>query len=132
MSTIGNYIKIKDTYPEMGGCFYAFSNAQFAEGMKQMGIAAGTKIYSGGAGLYGTREGLDKYFKELDEILARIPKECAPQDVYNYEFGNHECGWTQNDTDAIKLVAAYFGEEIAKTIERRCACVSIDNLFKPV
>lgn len=129
MNTTQVYISIKGTYPEMHECFFAFGNEQFEQGKRLARIPDDAKIYHAGAGLYGTNDGLTRYFKELDGILARIPKECNPQDVYNYEFDNHECDYQQNDADAIKLVVSYFGEEIAKTVERCCACTKINDLF---
>ena len=42
-----------------------------------------------------------------------------PQDVYNYEFGNHVCSYTCNDEEAIKIVVDYFGKERAKNVKRR-------------
>lgn len=131
MSTIGNYIKIKDTYPEMRKCFYAFNEKQLDEGRAKAGIALDEKIYHYGAGLCGTREGVTEYLKGIDEIIARIPKECDPQEVYDYEYENHECGYIGEDTEAIKLVVSYFGEEIAKTVTRRFGYADIDTLFEP-
>jgi hypothetical protein len=132
MSTREKYIEIKNTHPEMHKCFFAFNEKQFDEGKAKSGIQPDEKIYHQTAGLFGTREGLDKYRKDLDAILVRIPQECNPQDVYDYEFANHECGYLEDDTSAIRMVACYFGEEVAKTVERREGCVwaDIDSLFK--
>lgn len=132
MSTREKYIEIKNTYPEKYKCFFAFNDKQFEEGKVKSGIQPGERIYRQTAGLFGTQEGLDKYRKDLDAILARIPQECNPQDVYGYEFANHECGYLGDDTAAIRMVVCYFGREVAKTVERRkgCAWADIDNLFK--
>ncbi len=72
---------------------------------------------------------MDEYVKGIDANLARIPRECDPQDVYDYEYANHECGYCHEDTEAIKLVVSYFGQEIAKTVKRRNVCVAIEELF---
>ncbi|MGL5913713.1 MAG: DUF7659 family protein [Bacteroidales bacterium] len=115
----------------MEKCFYAFGNEQFDKNKAAAGIADDEKVYHAGMWLYGTRDGITKYLKGIDEIIARIPKECNAQDVYEYEFDNHECGYTRDDTEAIKLVVSYFGEEVAKTVERRRGCRyrDIDELF---
>ena len=129
MSTREKYIEIKSTYPLMGKCFFAFSNEQFAEGKAKAGIGADEKICNYGTGLYGTREGIEAYLKGIDANLARIPKECNPQDVYDYEFANHECGYLNDDTEAMRLVVSYFGEEVAATVQRRDGWAAIDELF---
>jgi hypothetical protein len=130
MSTTARYKEIKETYPEKHKCFFAFNDKQFEEGKARSGILPDEKIYRYGAGMFGTKEGLERYNRDLDAILARIPVECDPQDVYDHEFANHECGYVGDDTQAIKLVTAYFGEQVAKTVERRCGWADIDSLFK--
>jgi hypothetical protein len=131
MDTINTYLEIKAVYPPMKHCFFAFNNQQFADGKAQSGILHDEKIYHVGSGLYGTKNGLEAYMRGIDENLARIPKECNPQDVYEYEFDNHECRFIHDDTAAIKLVTSYFGEDIAKTVKRHggCICTNINDLF---
>ncbi len=49
----------------------------------------------------------------------QIVEECAPQEVYDDEFANHECGYVGNDEEAIEIVVGLFGAEKAKTVERK-------------
>jgi hypothetical protein len=109
-------------------CFFAFSDKQVLEGMKKASISEGEKLYSDGGGLHGTKEGLRRYFTAIKEKEARIAKECNPQEVYDYEFANHECGYVCDDEEAIRIAVHYFGKEVAKKIERRFGYIEIDNL----
>ena len=122
-----SYIEYKDKHPELDGCFFAFSNSQFAEGIKKHGLE-GQKLYDGGAGLFGTKEGIQKFIGFYDNLNKEIAENCDPQEVYDFEFSNHECGYTHDDTGAIKIVAATFGDEKAKTVKRRFACVKVEEL----
>jgi hypothetical protein len=115
-----NYATIKDKQPELFECFFAFSNEQFAEGKKKANIED-QKIYSGGAGLYGSKEGIKQLFDFYDNLDKEIAEKCDPQEVYKYEFANHECSITCSDEDAINIVVRIFGKEIAKTVKRRFA-----------
>lgn len=115
-----NYLEIKNQEPVLFECFFAFSNEQMAKGIKKTGIE-GKEILSGGGGLYGTREGIKQLFDYYDNQSLEIAKNCDPQEVYNYEFGNHECSYTCDDSEAISIVVNYFGIERAKTVKRRFA-----------
>ena len=115
-----SYATIKDKQPVLWECFFAFSNEQFAEGKKRMGIED-KKIYDGGHGLYGTREGIRKLFDDYDAIDKEIAEKCDPQEVYQYEWNNHECSITCDDEDAINIVIRIFGKETAQTVKRRYA-----------
>lgn len=122
-----NYRELKDEQAPMTECFFAFSNSQFEEGVKKAGIE-GKKILRGPAGLYGTHEGITQFVGFYDRLTDRIGQECNPQEVYDYEFGNHECDYTGDDEEAIKIVVSYFGDDRAKEIKRRYALTSIENL----
>lgn len=123
--TIGHYKEIKNSHPEIDdyGVWWAFSDEQFARG-RQHAIEIGKlnpddKIYSGGAGLYGTSDAIKAFFAAYEKRDEQIPKECDPQEVYFYEYNNHECmiSW-DGDQDAYKLIVEYWGEEIASKIKR--------------
>lgn len=124
-----NYQEIKNRQPELVDCFFAFSNSQFSEGIIKNNLQD-KKIYSAGMGLYGTQEGIAQLMKYYDDLNEEIAAKCDPQEVYDYEFNNHECSYTCDDTDAIKIVASIFGNEKTATVKRKFAVMSIINLFE--
>ena len=138
--TVERYLAIKNVHPDCDRCgvFFAFDNEQFAEGYKRLvelgHIKDGEKVLRSYGGAFGTKEGLDKFFgfyKSQDEI---IKNECDPQEVYFYEFNNHESqiSW-DGDLEAIKITISIFGEEAAHRIKRYCASMSVDDLVrKPI
>jgi hypothetical protein len=114
------YNEIKEKQPILFECFFAFSNEQFVEGKVKAGIVD-QKIYSGIGGLYGTKEGIKKLYDDHDAINAEVAEKCDPQEVYAYEFGNHECGYTYDDSEAFAIIEGIFGEERAKAVKRKFA-----------
>lgn len=128
---MSKYTQIREKEPELFECFFAYSKEKIEEGIKKTGIA-GKKIYSGGGGLYGTKEGIEKLMAFYDARSEEISRECDPQEVYDFEFNNHECSYTNDDEDAIKIIVCYFGEERSKTVKRRFGYTNIDDLFKEV
>ena len=77
--------------------FYAFSDEQFEEGMKKLGLTMETedlhKIYRGPGGLFYLKEGSDalKAWLKSDNIedLIKQDDEFA-LDAFRYEMNNHE------------------------------------------
>jgi len=66
----------------------------------------------------------------LGGSLHWIFHECDPQEVYCYEYNNHECCIAfDGDIEAIRLVAGIWGVETAKTIKRRSAFYRVEELF---
>ena len=96
--------------------------------MVEAGIGEDEKIYQDSYGLYGTKEGLEAVYTFYEERSKRIAEECNPQDVYDYEWANHECMITYDDEEAIQIVIDLFGEEKAKTVKRRYAQCIIGNI----
>ena len=113
-----NYQQIKNEQPILRECFFAFSKEQFNEGIAKHNLAD-KKIYKGYAGLYGTQEGINELMNFYDKLNERIAKECNPQEVYDYEFDNHECSITCDDTDAMKIVLGIFTEEQCMNVKRK-------------
>ena len=88
----------------------------------------GKKIFSTDIGLYGTSEGIEAYFGAFAKLREKVAVECNPQDVYNYEFNNHECEYVCCDSEAMKYVVSIFGMERAKTVKRRHGYISIEEI----
>jgi hypothetical protein len=101
------YQEIKQQQPELKEVFFAFNEEQFKEGKNKIGDK---KIYSGGAGAYGTKEGFEELENFTQQQRERIARECTAQEVYNYEYSNYECGYTGDNTDAVEMVRYYFGD----------------------
>ena len=115
-----NYQEIKSVQPELFECFFAFSNQQFAEGVKNMCLE-GQKLFNGTNGLYGTQKGIQKLMDDFDAIEKEIAANCTPQEVYRDEYNNHECSYTCDDSDAFAIVERIFGEERSKEVKRKNA-----------
>lgn len=101
-------------------CFYAFGQKQFDEGKARIRpLKEGEKYVSAGAGLYGTRDGVDRYFAAFADYDKKIKEECDPQEVYFYEYNNHECfiSW-DGDEPAYNIIERIWGEEAASHIVR--------------
>jgi hypothetical protein len=127
-STKERYNKLSQEHAPLHKCFFAFSNIQFEDGRIKAGIGEDEKIYQDSYGLYGTKEGLEAVYEFYEDRRKRIAAECYPQDVYDYEWNNHECMITYDDEEAIQIIIDYFGEEQAKTVERRYARTIIGKI----
>jgi hypothetical protein len=125
-----NYQDIKNQQPILRDCFFAFSTQQFEEGIAKHNLQ-GQKIYRGMSGLYGTESGIKELLNFYSDVNDRIAKECNPQEVYDYEFDNHECSITCDDTDAMMIIVSTFTEEQVKNVKRKNGYLnySIEELF---
>jgi len=126
------YNGIYDTDPDCDKhrVFFAFSDEQLKEGMKKFGYKDFSEIRSAGAGTgaFGSPEGLKSFFEEYDNRTKRVAAECDPQKVYEYEYGNYECGYICDDEEAIKTVVSIFGKEKAQQVVRKHSLISIDEI----
>jgi hypothetical protein len=123
---------IYDTDPDADafGVFFAFSGKQLLEGLEKFGYKKPDIVHVNypGLGLYGPREKCRAFLDEYDKRAERVARECNPQDVYDYEFGNYECDYTGTDEEAIGIVVSTFGKEKAKTVSRRRSRIAIDDI----
>lgn len=111
--------------------FVAFSVKDFKEEAKKIrSLKKGEKYVSIGGGIFGTRDGVDKYFDFLKSIDKKIAAECDPEEVYVYEYNNYESAIAYDgDMNAIKTVASYFGWDVAKKIKRYTAYHSFEEMM---
>lgn len=111
--------------------FVAFTVKGFKEEAKKIRpLKKGEKYVSIGGGIFGTRDGVDKYFDFLKSIDKKIAAECDPEEVYVYEYNNYESAIAYDgDMDAIKTVASYFGWDVAKKIKRFTAYHSFEEMM---
>lgn len=122
------YQDIKNQQAPTINCFFAFSNKQFEEGIKEKNLE-GQKIYAAGSGLYGTKEGIANFLGFYENLNKRIGENCDPQQVYDYEFANHECGYTCDDLEAMQILLNYFSVDQVANVQRKYAVYSIENIL---
>lgn len=124
---MSNYSTIKNQQPVLVDCFFAFSNSQYEEAISKHNLQD-KKILRAAGGLFGTREGIQKLYDDYEAISKQITENCDPQEVYAYEFDNHECSYVCDDEEAIKIVSSYFSDEKAMLVKRRFAHTKIQDL----
>ena len=128
---MSHYQELKDIQPQLFECFFAFSDSQYNEGIAKHNLE-GKKIFRGFGGLFGTHEGISKLYADYDAITKRVTEECDPQEVYDYEFANHECGYIGDDSEAMKLVISHFDAEKYNQVKRRCKCCTCEQLLEQI
>lgn len=138
--TIKRYKELKygkDSHPDCDkyGVFFAITEESFDKGYSKLVqngfIKDGEKICSAGKEtmLYGTKQGIINFYKAYDEIDKKVAQECNPQEVYCYEFNNHEAmfDW-DGDANTMQVIISIFGVEVAKTIKRKRDMYTIEQI----
>ena len=59
---------------------------------------------------------MEEYFRAISKVYKQVAAECDPQEIYIYEYNNHECQYT-HDADVYRKIQHIFGED-AKQIKR--------------
>lgn len=122
--TINRYHELKAEQPksENYGVFFAFSEEQFEKGRKSLVsrgyLKEGEKVCSAGMGMYGTQSEIERYLDFYAERSKKITAECDPQEVYFYEWNNHECMISYDDDEVVKIIIGYFGKDAAHKLHR--------------
>jgi hypothetical protein len=111
--------------------FWAFSQKQFNEGIKRINLQEGEKVIRIDGGGFIAKNDYQKFKNIMGDFNKKL-LEDNPQDVYNYEYRNCECGYIYDDFEAIRRVIETFGADIARGIKRKNDCISIDDIVKAV
>lgn len=110
--------------------FAAFTDKQFEDGKASIRpLREGEKLVSLGCGVFGTRDGIAKYDQECIALNKRIAEECEPQEIYCWEFNNHESMISYDgDKEAVLIVADLFGWSACQGLKRFSAYYSLAEL----
>jgi hypothetical protein len=118
----------QDEFSAFTGIFFAFSNDQFSEGMRKLGLEPGDtgKIFSLGAGGYISKERSNEFhalMKRHGEERKQLKKNVqALIDAIVYELQNHEYCITGDPTsalDALDLTIETIDKDILKKAIRK-------------
>lgn len=91
------------------------------EGLKRINLhmKEGDKLYDMRGGMFGFARCIKAWYERIKRIDNQIAEECDPQEVYCYEYNNHECMYDwDGDKNAYDIIRCIFGEETAQTIRR--------------
>lgn len=133
--TLKRYNELNNQHAPAKGWFVAFNDEQFAKGLSGLIDKGEAKskdeIIHLGAGVFGTRAGLQEMVQFYQDRSKRIAEECDPQEVYRFEFNNHECMIAYDgDLEAMRLCIDLFGKERCKSIKRFCAFYTFAGIAK--
>ena len=99
-------------FPEKARVFYAFSEKQLEEGMAENGYTDKAELRQSQCGAIGSAPELASYWREANYRLALfaaiVRQYFRPEEVYIYEFGNHECSYTWDDSEALAAVQEFW------------------------
>ena len=121
-----NVKRSDDTNALMDKCkvFWAFSNEQFAEGKKKIGLLEGEKLVDIGAGGFMPARNKDIFLKGMNDIdiafKEAMKDEKARRTHILYELENHEAYYTRSIDDTMAALGDDFTcEEVLAVFDGR-------------
>ena len=109
------YGRLKWNYkfcPENARVFFAFSEKQLDEGRAENGYTDKAELRQSQCGAIGSENALAAYWREMNYRIALfgaiVRQYFRPEEVYLYEFGNHECSYTWDDSEALEAVQEFW------------------------
>lgn len=116
---MGRYAEIKQEqfdFKAHGG-FFAFGQEQFTA--NKIGEEP---FVSMGMGLYCSKTNAktlsEAFHKFADEKNAQIKNECNPQEVFDYEYDNHECDYTNDVENPCMYIIELYGIDTLKKMSK--------------
>lgn len=120
---MNKYIKLKEQHQKEVNEFpmmFAFSNEQFKEGMKKLGVASKDELVSIGSGGFVRKTDAKSYvlmLKRMDEEdreAMKDPEYCY--EMFRYELGNHEYCITYDYTETLEALGLTEDEVVENPI----------------
>lgn len=112
--TVKHYQELKEICrtQKFEGIEYVFGDKQFKEYLERNGyteadVESGLLVGDGCGGI-GKKEAFDKRHEFYNQIDERIKAECKPEDIFESEWWNHECGLTYSYSTPLHLTRCYF------------------------
>lgn len=119
-STIERYIELEMkqynySNPEI---FIAFTKEDLEDKAEQRGLDL-QEVFHFRYGICGTEKGYKQYLDDMKAIRKSIAAECNPQEVYYYEWNNHECHINlEGDLEPANIIRRIWGKETLAKINR--------------
>ena len=107
------YTELKDEYSKYhnDGIEYVFGQDQWRDYLKRHNLTeeqAKATLIGDGFGGIGTKEAFKARDEYFDSVTKKISEQCNPDEIFEYEYWNHECGYTGDWSEALKITKAYF------------------------
>lgn len=113
MTRQNKYTEFRDEYSKYhnDGIEYVFGQDQWRDYLKRHNLTeeqAEATLVSDGYGGIGTKEAFKARDEYFDSVAKKISEQCNPDEIFEYEYWNHECGYTGDWSEALRITRAYF------------------------
>ena len=107
------YTELKEKYSSYhnDGIEYVFGQDQWRDYLKRHNLTeeeAKATLVGDGYGGIGTREAFKARHDYFETVEKEISEQCNPDEIFEYEYWNHECGYSGDWSEALKITQCYF------------------------
>ena len=96
---------------------YVFGQDQWRDYLKRHNLTeeeAKATLVGDGYGGVGTKEAFAKRDKYFDDVQKEISEQSNPEEIFEHEWWNHECGYSGDYSEALMITRCYFKDYIPK------------------